>query len=320
MTLFCRVWVAGLQLAWAQDQPGKKPNPPIAPSLPALTDEDEARLDGIIDRFMRYDTGKLGGAAGARALEEFQQLGNEATPALLRGLRKSANLEHSCPVTVIAKKLRILLGRSEDRELLEFARDEISAIDSARYRGLLTDLRVGLTRRQADLDRLGPPPRKPSNPLARLSIDELNRRIRTERQEKVLVALGKELTERKETVAADGLGQLASSTYPSLKQEGNRLLAIWMAGRDGGQAAELLRHASAPVRLQAARRLLQLKDPRTVEALGLLKDPVAQVREGIHSDLVGLAGKDLAKPGQTVGTQVKAFEVWLDWWSTRRME
>jgi hypothetical protein len=320
MTLFCQVWVAVLHLAWSQDQPGTKPNAPIAPSLPALTDEEEARLDGIIDRFMRYDTGKLGGAAGTRALEEFQQLGNEAIPALLRGLRKAAELEHSCPVTVIAKKLRLLLGRNDDRELLEFARDEITGIDSTRYRGLLTDLRVGLTRRQADLDRLGTQPRKPTNPLARLSIDDLNRRIRTERQEKVLIALGKELTERKETAAADGLGQLASSVYPSLKQEGSRLLGIWMGGRDGRQAAELLRHESAPVRLQAARRLVQLQDPKTVDAMVLLKDPVAQVREGLHADLVGLAGKDVAKPGTTAETQGKALELWLDWWSTRRME
>ena len=320
MTPFCPAWLIALLPPAFQVSQDPKPNAPIAPSLPALSDADEERLDGIIDRFMLYDTGKLGGAAGSQALAAFQKLGNEAIPALLRGLRKSAELEHSCPVTVIAKKLRLLLGKSEDPELLAFARDEISAIDSIRYRGLLTDLRVGITRRQADLVRLGITPPKPASPLARLSVDELNRRISLERQEKVLAALGGELATRGEVKASDGLGHLAGSVYPAVQKEGLRLLSVWMEARSAGQAAELLKHGSAQVRLLAARRLLNLRDKRAVDALLLLKDPVARVREDLHGELKRIAGKDLASPGKTVEEQERAARIWMDWWKQREME
>jgi len=324
MTPFCSCCFVSIFLTLlppgAQEGPGAVANPPIAPSLPALTDAEEARLDGIIDRFMQYDTGKLGGTAGSRALEAFQKLGNEAIPALLRGLRKSADLEHSCPVTVIAKKLRLLLGKSEDLELLAFARDEISAIDSIRYRGLLTDLRVGITRRQSDLVRSGILPKKPESPLARLSVDELNRRIRAERQEKAQTALGEELAKRGELKASDGLGYLAGSVYPAVRKEGLRLLSVWMEARSAGQAVELLKHESAQVRLQAAQRLINLRDKGAEDALLLLKDPVTQVREGLHGELTRVAGKDLASPGKTVEEQERAFRVWVDWWKQREME
>ena len=51
--------------------------------------------------------------------------GRLAIPALIRGLNRAAKIEHSCPVVFIAKKLDRLLMASDDRELLEFARDEI---------------------------------------------------------------------------------------------------------------------------------------------------------------------------------------------------
>ena len=82
--------VVGLHLVLTQ---GQTTTNPIAPSLPFLSEEEEEdRLDGIVNRFMLFDTGNLAGPAGARALEDFQKLGNEAIPALLRGLRKSAVL------------------------------------------------------------------------------------------------------------------------------------------------------------------------------------------------------------------------------------
>lgn len=320
MAPFCLACVIFLQCPVNQDGLGGKTNPAIAPSLPELTDAEEARLDEIIDRFMQFDTGKLGGAAGSRALEAFQKLGNEAIPALLRGLRKSAELEHSCPVTVIAKKLRLLLGKSEDLELLEFARDEISAIDSIRYRGLLTDLRVGITRRQADLARAGITRKKPDSPLARLSVEELNRRIRAERQEATAVALGEALAKRGELKASDGLGHLAGSVYPTLQKEGMRLLSVWMQARTAQEARELLQHEIAQVRLMAGRRLIHLKDKRSVEALALLKDPVQQVREGLHGELIRIAGKDLANPGKSKAEQEAAFRVWVDWWKQQAVE
>ena len=70
-------------------QPGqtpRKPNP-LAPSLPLLSDEEEAKLDAIIDKFILFDLGKLpAGEDGKKVLAEFQQLKPEAAFALIRGL------------------------------------------------------------------------------------------------------------------------------------------------------------------------------------------------------------------------------------------
>src|SRR5947209_3385886 len=77
----------------------------IAPSLHELTDDEEAELDRIIDRFIDGDIGKLRGADAKKARQEFGRLGPDAIPALIRGINKAAKIEGSCPATIIAKKL-----------------------------------------------------------------------------------------------------------------------------------------------------------------------------------------------------------------------
>src|SRR4051794_30279116 len=47
----------------------RKPHP-LAPSLPELTDKEEAELDRAIDRFIQADTGKLAGADAKKAMAE----------------------------------------------------------------------------------------------------------------------------------------------------------------------------------------------------------------------------------------------------------
>src|SRR5690349_1375375 len=84
----------------------EKPRPPhpFAPSLPQLTDDEEAELDRIIDRFILFDLGKLKGEEGKKALADFQKLGPDATFALIRGMNRAAAIESSCPAVVIGKK------------------------------------------------------------------------------------------------------------------------------------------------------------------------------------------------------------------------
>ncbi|MFM7541315.1 MAG: hypothetical protein ACKO9Z_16810, partial [Planctomycetota bacterium] len=67
-----------------------RPPHPLAPSLPQLSDAAEDDLDALIDRFMLFDIGKLPGPAGLKAQKDFEALGPEAIPALLRGLSRSA--------------------------------------------------------------------------------------------------------------------------------------------------------------------------------------------------------------------------------------
>src|SRR5688572_22305512 len=74
----------------------RKPHP-LAPSLPELSEEEEAKIDAIIDRFIEADTGKLHGPEAKKALQDFHRLGPEATFALIRGMNKAAAIDHSCP-------------------------------------------------------------------------------------------------------------------------------------------------------------------------------------------------------------------------------
>ena len=91
-------------------KPDTRPRHPFAPSLPQLSDEEEEKLDQIIDRFILYDIGQLKGQEGKQALLDFQRLGPEATFALIRGLNRAAAINDSCPAVVISKKLRSILG------------------------------------------------------------------------------------------------------------------------------------------------------------------------------------------------------------------
>src|SRR4051812_31200629 len=123
VTLFSLAFAALLAADPAPRPEATRQPHPLAPSLPQLTEEEEGELDRIIDRFILYDTGRLPGAEGGKALQEFERLGPEATFALVRGMNRAARIEHSCPAVVIARKLSRILLASNDPELLEFARE-----------------------------------------------------------------------------------------------------------------------------------------------------------------------------------------------------
>ena len=57
----------------------------LAPSLPRLTKDEYAKIDTTIDRFIQYDIGKLKGAEGKKALDDFNRLGSESIFNLIDG-------------------------------------------------------------------------------------------------------------------------------------------------------------------------------------------------------------------------------------------
>src|SRR5690242_13193143 len=87
--------------AGTKESKEKPKHSPYAPSLPYLTKAEEDKLDEIVNRYIQYDIGRLQGRDGAKALKEFNDLGPEAIPSLVRGLNRAAAIEHSCPVVVI---------------------------------------------------------------------------------------------------------------------------------------------------------------------------------------------------------------------------
>ena len=125
-----------------------KPHP-LAPSLPELSEAQEKKIDGIIDRFIEADTGQLKGPEAKQAMDDFKNLGPEAFFALVRGLNKAALINHSCPAVVIARKLNTQLRSSEDTELLQYARENIGAgVKGSKHGDVLRDLRVISSMRQ----------------------------------------------------------------------------------------------------------------------------------------------------------------------------
>lgn len=148
MTTLCFVF---LMLA-ADPDPKETGTPrmrhPLAPSLPLLTDKEEAQLDAIINKFIDADTGKLTGPAAKSALDEFKSLGPEATFALIRGFNRSAHIDHSCPALTIARKLTGTLSRSDDIDLLQYAKENIGAgVRKTRHADVIQDLKSGCSRR-----------------------------------------------------------------------------------------------------------------------------------------------------------------------------
>jgi hypothetical protein len=141
----------------AQPETTPRKRNPFAPSLPELTEEEEAKLDGIIDRFIQYDSGQLRGPDARMARDEFQKLGPEATFALIRGLNKAAAIDHSCPAVTIGRKLSTILRSSKDRELLQYARENIGAgVERSKHQAVINDLKLNCALRQGALDRQVP--------------------------------------------------------------------------------------------------------------------------------------------------------------------
>lgn len=81
--------------------------------------------DEVVERFIQYDVGRLPGAAGAQALRNFQQLGPDAIPALVRGLNQAATMRASCPIGVISSRLNTLLRQTDDPRMVRYAVENI---------------------------------------------------------------------------------------------------------------------------------------------------------------------------------------------------
>lgn len=123
-----------------------------------LDPEEEDRLDAIIERFIQHD---LGIRPDAQAVQEFNQLGVEAIPALVRALNRTAPLAARCPPAMIAKKLNSLMLRVQDVEVLDFIRREVGAgIRSGPNVGILDSVRFNALLRKRQLLNQPPVPGK----------------------------------------------------------------------------------------------------------------------------------------------------------------
>jgi hypothetical protein len=307
--------------------PGKKvrePNP-FAPSLPLLTDEEEAQLDEIIDRFIQFDTGEAVGTEARKARDAFDRLGPEAIPALIRGLNRAALVDYSCPAVTIAKKLGRMLESSDDAELLQFARENIGAgVTQSRHMGVLKDLKVACMLRQNLVARKTAAAKATGGSgsgksLKEMKTSDLAAAAGSERGERLKPVL-LELEQRggDEAIAALGAAAAASASEPDMQKLARDLLVSNLTRQGLGVVKDKLKDDRAEVRAAAA----QVAGGKGLLALGgglidLLDDDEARVRDAAHAALVRLNhGSDLG-PDRGAGDTERAAAVkkWREWWT-----
>jgi len=294
----------------------RKPNP-FAPSLPLLTDEEEAKLDQIIDGFIQFDTGQLRGEEGKRAKAAFDKLGPETIPALIRGLNRAAAIDHSCPAVVIAKKLATMLTSSRDTELLEFARENAGAgVSRSRHMSIIKDLRVLCMLRKAEVVRRGiewTPAKKTPRTMTVAELAELVGKERGPMLKEVITELGR----RRGDGALAALGAAAADYEGETRDLARTLLNRQLSALKDAALKEKLTDGRAEIR-SAAARLVGEKGLRFGgELIELLGDKQVAVRDAAHQALVKLnRGADLGPTGDAgEAEREQAIKKWRAWWS-----
>lgn len=300
---------------------GKREPNPLAPSLPLLSDAEEARYDKIVNQFIKYDLGQLPGAEGLKAKNDFLKLTSESIPALFRGLQISAKLEHSCPVAMISQKLKSFLLKSEDDELLEFARDELtSALEGSRHAPLLQDMRLGLTlRRKVVLAN------KPAVPkwLLTMTVAEMLKSLQEEENQQKHKLMAQELGRRGDYESLKGLGLFAASFYPEVKEPSIKLLQEKMRKLKVGEMQEFLKDTNPLLRQKAAEAMGDLKVIKGAENLvPLLLDANAGVQKAAQEALVKIAsGKDFGPVDFSNPESVRKSQLeWKRWLTEQGMK
>jgi hypothetical protein len=294
------------------DQP-RKPNP-LAPSLPLLTSDEEGQLDKIIDRFMLFDTGQLKGEDGKAALQDFQKLGPESIPALIRGINRAAVMEQSCPTLVIAKKLKTMLAVSDDQDLLDFAHDEIAAgIERSRLMNILQDLRVMCMLRRNALARLEEKTGvKSPHKMTTLELADAAGRESGTRLKQVLMELG----QRKGQDVLSGFVAAAGSADKDGKQMGRTYLESYLTGQGIELVQKKLKDDQVETRRSAARAAAKFPS-LTGDLIGLLGDPDPDVADAAHQSLVQLNKGDDFGPASK--SEIEASrQKWQAWWDKQR--
>jgi hypothetical protein len=301
--------------------PGDQPRPPhpLAPSLPQLSDEEEERIDKIIDHFILADTGKLQGAEARRATTDFHKLGPEATPALLRSLNRAAAIEHSCPALVIAKKLARTLNSTTDLDLLEYARETIGAgVTAQRHMGVLKDLRVTcMLRKRAVLEKgIAFKPELKTQEPRMLSVSELAQAAGSERGERLKTVL-LELGKRKGDEALAALGSAAAATYdPEIRNLARDQIRRKLAGLSDAALKDKLKDDRAEIRAAAAQAVGAKGLRYGSELIDLLKDEETVVWQAARAALVKLGrGSDFGPADNADATaRAEAAAKWRAWW------
>jgi hypothetical protein len=303
---------------------------PFAPSLPQLTDKEEEAIDRTVDRFILFDTGRLQGEDGKKAVRDFQKLGPEAIFGLIRGINRAAQLDASCPTLTIGKKIAPILRSTKDLELLEYARENIGAgVTRTRHGGALRDLRVVCMLRKRVVVMTTPKTR--DQPLfsgrrsqsSLQSLSTLRSMPVSELSRAVFKAHGPRLRQlMSELVLRDGddvvraLASAAATRDREVGPLGRSALVRHLSRQSRKEIKEKLKDDRVAVRAAAAQVVGKKRYPLGAELIDLLSDPAPDVRKAAHQALIKMArGKDYGPKGdRSDAERAEATKKWRAWW------
>lgn len=297
----------------------------IAPSLPLLTEKEYAEIDEIIDRFIQYDIGKLKGAAGRKALDDFKALGPEAIPPLIEGLNRAAALEHSCPAVLIGEKLSRLLRSSRDPELLEFARENIGAgVKTVRHRATIGKLRLECMLRKTAVLQAGkasgnlPVSTTLARPFASMPLKDLAAAAEKEKGPRLRLALT-EVEKRQGPQVLDILARESTNADKEIQDLAGSLLKKHLIRQTPANLKKLLLDERAEVRAAAAGIVGDKKLPYAGQLIDLVADADSRVAQAARQALVRITGQDFG-PDDTADAAARsaAAQRWRVWWGQRQ--
>jgi hypothetical protein len=307
-----------LTLSAGQSNTEPRSRHPLAPSLPELTAKEEAKYQDILERFIQFDTGKLTGAAGKKALEQFNQLPPEAIFILIDGFNRTANMEASCPCVLIGRKIIRILNSSEDLELLAFAKENLgTGVTAKRHRGTVDDVKVSVIVRKGAVQRklavAGA-----GGGVKSMSLGDLVKAADTKQGDQLKAALT-EIEKRRGPQVFATLAIAAASPDKETRELGAGLLAKHVARQSEAQLKELLKHERPEVKAAAAKEIGKRGRRLENDLMELLKDNEPSVHQAARAALKELSGgRDFGpEPDASIGEREAAMRAWREWWSKK---
>lgn len=296
---------------------------PLAPSLPLLSKEETARYEKVVERFILYDTGKLPGAPGKKALEDFQRLPPAAIFVLIDGFNQAANFEATCPAVIIGKKIGSILNASDDLQLLAFAKDTLGAgVTDKRHLGMLKDLQFSILLRRGAVQRklaaagnLGGVPGQKGPPS--MSVGELAKAAEAQKGPQLKAVLV-EIEKRQGPKVLETLALAASSEDADVQKLGAGLLAKHASRQTQAKLKDLLKHERPEVKGAAAREIGKRGLRLGGELIDLLQDGDPAVHQAARAALVQLSRGSVDHGPQaedSVGEREAAQRRWREWWT-----
>jgi hypothetical protein len=295
---------------------------PLAPSLPRLTKEEEQKIETIIERMIQADIGKLKAGDAKKALDDFNRLGPEASFNLIDGLNRAANMESSCPAVVIAKRLATILNKTDDLELLQFARENIGAdVTAKRHLNVLKDLQTTILLRRGTLQRraLAQKDKGGEKAVASMSFAELEKALGTSSGTQ-LKAILIEAEKRQGGKAADLLLMGLAKSDAEVGKLSKDLLAKNLQRQTPDVLKSLLKYDQREARIAALQAIGARKLRHGAEVIALLQDSDAEVLQAARRALVQISGGVDHGPGPEAGSSERDLAVmrWREWWSKQK--